>query len=488
MDNAIGKGTLYLMIANFIFMVSGYLINLGLGRYLGPSKYGIFGIILSLLATIYILSSSGFPTAISKFISENKNYTKSLIKKSLSIQFSLSLILFILYFIFAPFIADVLQDKELVPYIKISALAIPFHALNSIYNWGFLNGFRLFDKQAKASIGFSLSKIGWVFLLVFLGYGVTGAVIGYIASAAIGFLLGLYYTYSHLSCNPLSNHENFPFGRLLNFSVPIILYAIFIFLIFNIDLLLVKAILHKNIDTGYYTAATVIARAPYLLFSSLALTLLPSISYLFSKKDLPKTQNYITKSFRYMIMLLLPSILLISATAKPLVKLLYTNTYEAAGEPLMILAIGLGFLTIFNVLCHIAMGSGKPIMTSSSAFLILLIALILNTYLIPSYGLKGAAIATTIASALGLLIMAIYIYRLFGVLMNPISFAKIVISSLIIFLIAYFVQLPGLLLMIEYAVLFTIYVGILWVIKEIKKEDIETLRRIIPINISGIRP
>ncbi|MCK4965330.1 MAG: oligosaccharide flippase family protein, partial [Dehalococcoidia bacterium] len=56
-----GRGTLYLMVAAGVFLVSGYVIHFWLGRYLGPESYGLFGIVLALMTIADLLLISGWP-------------------------------------------------------------------------------------------------------------------------------------------------------------------------------------------------------------------------------------------------------------------------------------------------------------------------------------------------------------------------------------------------------------------------------------------
>ena len=51
-EREMGRGTLYLMIASAIFLVSSYVVHFGLGRHLGPEDYGLFGVVLALMTTI----------------------------------------------------------------------------------------------------------------------------------------------------------------------------------------------------------------------------------------------------------------------------------------------------------------------------------------------------------------------------------------------------------------------------------------------------
>ena len=57
----------------------------------------------------------------------------------------------------------------------------------------------------------------------------------------------------------------------------------------NIDLLFVKAMVVDNAKTGFYTAATTLARTPYFIFIALSATLLPLISKPITNNDLKLT-------------------------------------------------------------------------------------------------------------------------------------------------------------------------------------------------------
>ena len=184
-----GKGTFYLMISEGILFLSGYVIHFWLGRYLGPADYGTFGVVLYLMTTVNLFLTSGIPKSASKHIAEDYSKAGSVIKDANKIQLVFCALLFGLYFGLAGVIANLLNDPSLTPYIRISALAIPTYALYSIYNTGYLNGLRKFGRQAISAAGISLARIAAVFILVLVGFGVNGAIIGYAASALIGFLL-----------------------------------------------------------------------------------------------------------------------------------------------------------------------------------------------------------------------------------------------------------------------------------------------------------
>lgn len=471
-----GRGTLYLMIANGVFLISGYIIHFGLARYLGLEIYGAFGVVLYLMAIVNLLLTSGFPQSASKYIAEGNTRLGSIISHSFRIQALLSLLIFAIYFGLAGVIANLLNDPELTPYIRISAFVIPAYAIFSIYSGGYLNGLRQFGKQAKASIYGSIAKLAGVIVLVWVGLSVNGAILGYLFGAIVGLLLAWKYL------RPIERGStDFEWRKLMKFGVPATLFAVTLLLVMSIDLFAVKAITMGDTGAGLYTSATTIARLPYFLFTGLALTLLPSISRSTSIGDIKLTGRYISQSLRYMLMLLIPVILMISATSADLVTLVYSSRYIEAAQPLSVLVFGLGLIAVFNVLCNIIMGSGKPGVALGIALPLLPLDIALNIALIPQYSLLGAATATTLTGLTGMVAAATYVLWRFRTLVPAKSLLKICIASAIVYAIALNISLSPFLLPLLYIGLLSIYLGLLLVMKELKKEDIETFKRIIPL-------
>ncbi len=481
MKTSLGRGTLYLMVAQVVFLISGYLIHIGLGRYLGPREYGIFGVIIALITTINIILTSGMPQAVSKFIAENEKLALAIKNKALKIHGIFILIIFALYFLLADQIADLLNDPCLVPYIRLSAFIIPGYAFYSIY-LGCLNGLRYFGGQAKTSIIYSMAKVFGVFTLVLFGLRINGAIFGYLIAPLIGLVVGRHYM------NIKNRGGNFKTERIIRFAIPVIIFSVAATLLTSIDIFSVKSMLMDDAEVGFYNAASVLAKLPYFILGVLGSTLLPSISRSTSRGDRKQTQVYIRNSLRYLLIILIPVILLISATSKELISLLYSSVYIPGASALSILIFGQGFLTIFMIIATIITASGKPQISMGIVLLLVPIDLILNIILIPMYRLEGAAMATTISIFIGLVIAGGYVLKRFGVLMEFISFIKISLASIIIYLIVLNISISDFLLPIGYMVLTGIYLLILILLKEINKEDIKTIKKMIPERYQELLP
>lgn len=478
-EHRMAKGTLYLMGANIIFLITGYIIHFGAGRWFGPADYGRFGVILVMLSIVEILVSSGIPQAVSKFIAENEKYAYHIKNAALTIQIIFSLALFSFYLLFAPTIAEILNDVELTRYIQLSAFDIPIFAVFLIYSNGVLGGLREFGIQSKVLMIYSGVKVASILLFLLIGYGLFGAIVGYILASAIGLIIAQFY------CKLNKYRVYFPSKRIIRFAVPIIIFSVALMILMSLDLIFVQAIIGDNEETGFYTTATVIARLPYFIFLALSVTLLPSVSKSMGKGDMKQTRQYIRNSLRYMLMLVVPATFLISATSTNLISLVYSHVYEPGGPSLGILIFGLTFLSVFVILTTIITAGNEPNISMTFALLLIPIYFILNLRLIPLYNLEGAALATTITGFIGFVIAAIYVRKRFGALMEPGSFANILGASLIIYLIISNVPSDGPMLVLVYPAVILIYFAILAAIKEITRDDIDLFLNMVKTKKQG---
>jgi stage V sporulation protein B len=470
------KGTIYLIIANVVFSIAGYIIHFGLGRYLGPVEYGTFGVVLNLMTIVNLFMTSGIPLSASKYIAEDNAKTGYVIREANRVQMAFGALIFVLYLSLAGVIASLLRDSSLTPYIRISALAIPAYALYSIYNAGYLNGLRKFGRQAIAISGVSLAKVAATFILVFVGFGIYGAIAGYVFGALVGFLIAWRFI------GAVSKSEtSFGWRRLITFGVPTTAFAVVFYLLLSIGLLMVKAMESGGVEVGYYTAANNVANISYFLFIGLATSLFPSISKATASNHTELTRSYIRQSIRYMLMLLVPIALLINATSADLLTLVYSRQYIEAANPLSVLVFGIGLLSTFYILANIIMGSGKPWIVLGIALPLVGINMGLNIYLIPKYALTGAAWATTITGLLGMSAAAIYVFWRFKALISAKSLGRICLASVVIYVIALQLSLPPRWLPLIYIGLFALYAGILWLTRELNKGDLKTLRKIVPL-------
>ena len=462
-------GTLLLTGSRLVFFASGYFVHVFLARYLQPRLYGVWGVILGILTVYQMILFAGPMKAVSKFTAEHADQARSIQSQGLKIQIIFAGILGVFIGISAPWISRLLKDVTLTPYIYATVFFLPVYAMYAVY-LGTLNGLRAFDRQALVMTTYSILRTLGIVGLVLLGYRIYGAIGGGLIAMGIAILIA-----RHFSTCPAADHA-FEGRRIVRFAFPVSLFALALAAFLNLDIFFVKALLGSNEQVGFYTAAAVLVKVPYLLLFGLSSALFPSVARSLKDPANSEAKFYIERSLRYALLIVTPIAFVTAATSKELVSLLYTSHYLPAAEPLRILMFGYVFASLFLMASTIIMAVGKPKITMGLAFLMVGIVVVLNYTLIPRLGLSGAALATLLAGFIGTSGGLAFIFRRFGRLMNLMSPVKIVGASVAISLPSVFLDIGGVWLLIYYGILIVLYGVVLALLKEVGAEEWSVLR------------
>lgn len=466
-QTSVGKGTIYLTCVSLFSVVVGYILYIFLARLLGPEDFGIYGIVIGLVSVLDRVLLSGVQQTVSKFVSEKERLANMFKNKFLKLIFLFSFFISIIYFLVSKQLALVLNDVTLTKYIQLSALILIFYSLYGVLQ-GYLNGLRLFKKQAIIRVFYILIKVILVLIFVLLGFGVMGAVVGFILATFVSFVVNWFIV------GFKGGGGEFPFKRVIVFSSSIMGFTLVATLLMYIGLFFVKALSPlevANLYSGYFTAANSIAEIPYFVLMSFSVALFPVVSKLTFENDLKRVRKYILRSVRYSLIILIFITVVISSTSNEIISLLYSSKYIFGAQTLSILVFGLAFYALFIMLTTIISGSGKPSYSILFSLIILVLTVILNYLLIPSYSLVGAALAITVATLIGCIVSAIYIKKRFKVLLNLSSFVKIILTGIIIYLFSNLFIFSSFLLILKYIILGVFYLIILIILKQITKKD-----------------
>jgi len=478
-----GQGTIYLMIAEVMFILSGWIIHIGSKRILGLSEYGTFGILLSLLTLYRIFLATGVNRAVSRYISRDPLQADSIRRQALKLQIVLGIGFCIGVWLAAPLLARIWHDDAFVGYIRLTGFFLPVFGIYSVYR-GTLNGFTLFGREARISIIYSLLKIALVFILIFaFGYwwgdALYGAVGGYLAAIIGATIL------ARALCPTMKVREGgdaFPITRIVRFAFPVVLFSFIISLIQHLDLYFVRAMVKEDpgMATGYYTCAQQFARIPYMLLYALSLTIFPNIAAGTASGDNDENvAGMIRKALRGGLLLVLPIAALIGGGAEPLIGWIYGSDSLAGGGALQFLIFGQTLLALLMVFATIIMAQGRPWISFLIVIGTLLLDALLNYFLIPIYGINGAAIATTLSSGAGMVCAGLVVYRRFNALLPLLSIIKIVFTSTIVFICVSLIQPEGWLIPPVYLLLLGGYLLLLLLFREIDKNDWKMLQSLL---------
>ncbi len=475
MAGTIERGAFFIFLSYFASFISSYIVYFALGRLLGAADFGIYGVTISLVMVINTVLVTTMEQTVSKFVSERPDQNERVKKTALLLHLSISSVIFIVFVLLVPFIAFMLNDISLTPFIYLISPLILLQPLFRLFS-GSLNGLKRFSLQSKLVGIHSFAKVVLIIGLVLLGFGLFGAISGFILSSLFLLLVACFMAGLKINSKPLNP------DKMIAFAVPIGGLALITTLLMSFDLFAVKAFTDISISSalaGYYNAAGTIAKVIPTLVVAISFVAFPLVSSASFKGNKKKTAFYINHSLRYSFFIIAFLSAIFSSTASEIIDFVYGSGYAPAAVPLEILAIGFGVFAFFLIFVTILSAVGMAKITFLIGVIVLIVDFALNLFTVPKIGMVGAAFSTTIASFLGLILLGIVIKRVFGSLLSATVTVKILLSALLVFAFGSIFPASGLLLIFKYLILSILYVLALLALRELKPFDFLVLKNVL---------
>ncbi|NQT24466.1 oligosaccharide flippase family protein [candidate division KSB1 bacterium] len=415
------QGTFFLVTAWTIFLLTGGLLNIGMARILGPEQYGQFGLVFSILFWLEILIVNGLPYAVQKFVASDENQGPAILWAAFRIQILIAVGLFGVSMAMSPIIAKIFNDNTLVNLLRFAFLDILFLGLFHLIT-AYQNGLRRFSKQALLLIAWSVLRVVFMFLAVWLTRSLPFIFIANAVGAFTGFLIGL------VLVKPWQNRMFYDSRKIIHFMTSSLIYFFMLNLFFNMDLWVVRYFL-GNESSGFYVAASMMAKVPYFVFMGLSATVLPMVSLGLANKDMSHVMQTIRHATYFLTVLAIPFAVMIMVCRPGLISMIYTNLYLPASSILGILVWGMTGLAFFALFTTILNADNKPLISSIVSFAAIGINFLLCIFLVPRMGPTGGALSTTISVWLGTLVTIVIVFNRFGTILRPLSGLRILLSA-----------------------------------------------------------
>jgi O-antigen/teichoic acid export membrane protein len=405
--------------------LAGYLIAFVITKNYGADTFGLFELALTFLTIFSVLGRMGLDGALVRFIpehTENKNFNalRASYRFALSAALPIAIILGMVTFFAADFFEMWFDVEGLASYLKIVAFTIPFSTWMGLNSEAF--------RGMKEMVSYSIYQRGTVLLLailaIYLGdrfYPSTPelTIFSYgIGVAALAFASGVFTPIKVRSLGePSSTSSGFKAASMLNVAFPMLL-STSMFMVMNwTDTLMIGYYLDAH-DVGIYRIAFKIAAL--ITFAQFAINSIaaPMFSSFKAKKDMQGLRKMV-RNIGYLNLLISgPAFLFIILFPNFLLEL-FGSEFSEGVLPLIILAIG----TVINALCgpvmYLLNMTGKERSARNIIIIASLINIALNYYLIPQYGLMGAAYATSISTVIWNALAVIKIKRVYGFISIP---------------------------------------------------------------------
>ncbi len=483
---AAGAGIIFTGI--IISKIIAYLYRLVIAR-IGINEYGLFSLGLGIIGILSSVTFLGLHRGVLRQISyyrgkEDFERIKGIITYGLKITFTISLILGILLFLLSDFISiNYFHNIDLSIILKILSVTLPLNVLNEILFNVFLGFQRVKYMVISKNIVLNSSRLLLTLIFLMFSISIIGISIIYVLSFLISLILSFYFLERNVFPILRSKIKTTYMGKeLFSFSWPLI-FSGFAMLIMGWTDTIMLGFFKTVREVGLYNTALPTAQILYTIPQGLTFLVVPTLTYLLSKKEMDEFKNVYISTTKWVFMLNIVLLSLFILFPYEIISILFGSEYASASTALIILSIGffINYTIIFTG--HMPVIQNRPKLDLLNSSTAALFNIILNIILIPSFGIIGAAIATSISFFI-LSIMefgqALFIFKI-----NPLklSYIKIIISvlitSLLIKYISKFININNILNLIIISLLFSlIYFIMLLLTKSFEREDLMILSHI----------
>ena len=482
------KGAGFVLLGTIIGRAFGYGSRLIIAR-LGASDYGLVALGFAVMSIAATLSMVGIQSGIVRYVSlykgkEDKGRIKGTIISALKITLPLSFISAFILFWYASWISiHVFHDANLTPILRIFAIGIPFSVLASNLLSATV-GFQDMRYNVYAQYIFQEPlKLAAIVILLLLGFGVVGATWGWVLAIMLTPFLAFYFLEKKVFPVFKTKVKAVSVDKeLFAFSFPL-LFAGIAGLIMGWTDTLMLGYFSSSADVGIYNVALPTAQLIRSIPGALVVIFFPVISELYARnkiEDLRRTYSAVTK---WMLALIWPVFLLVLLFPEQIIKILFGAEYIAGATALSILVAGFVIGSVVGPASQTLQTYGRTKTVMMTSYIGAAINFLLNLFLIPIYGVNGAAIATGFSLALLYVLNFLFAYRVAKVQPLRLCYLKIILASLIAVLVVYFLTkyVIGVSLFVLIAMLFVflaLYFFLLLLMKSFEAEDLMIMRAI----------
>lgn len=419
---------------NFIF-------RLILTRTMSLESVGLYFLGMTVMEFSKAFATIGLDNGLLKFasIAHGKNdvrqmrgYVMTAFKIAIPGAFLFSIILF--------FLSDIISlrlfhNPDMSKVVQILAVTIPVTIATTICVFSIQACKQIKYRVYVQDITDPLIRIVALVVFVFMGYQLMGALTAYIISVVLSSFLGLYFLNKKLPFSTKGKITRSQVGDLLRFSLTQASTS-FIFTLANtLNIFMISYFLVIS-DVGIYNVVSRLVIIGTIFLFSFNQILNPMISDLASNSDFKRIEkNYqtVTKLITvfslpvYLVMIMFPRETL----------MIFGEDYIAGAGCLIILASGQIVNSLTGSVGVILNMSGKHVLNLYDSIVMMILNITLNCFLIPIYGINGAAIATLTFVVLGNLIRLIQVFFIFGIQPYNLSYLKPLFTGTVLIMLFY---------------------------------------------------
>lgn len=476
----IGGGSVIIAGGMAVGVLFQYLLKIILARFMDPATYGLYVQALSVSQTATAVAMLGVHMAVPRFISYYRGTDdRELIQETLStstrmVIFS-SISAFLLLYIGAGWISTaVFKEPALVTPLRIfSFTVIPLAFVYLLISFFRGNQNSKF-KVILDDFVFSSLILAVISSIVFLGGGLRSIGYGYIIVEVLTVAVGYYLYRKVFDFNPLSGETRY--RNLGKFMWPLFIISVLLAVNKWLGIWLIGWGA-GSVEVGVFNVAYTVAGSLTLILSALNYMFMPVVSELHGRESLEEIRNVYRNTVRWIIICALPVFVGAILFPSELIRIGFGSSYVEGANALRILSLGFFVMVATGPAGEFLLALGRTRSQMSGIACITAVTILSGVFLVPRYGIEGAASATMLGIVSGHLLLFSIAVREIGELPYSRAFLRFLPAAGIPFTSIWVIKAilePGLVMSVLLGGLFTImYVCLLFYLNLLGSDDKE---------------
>ena len=395
------KDTVGIFGTRLIWSGMGVISGVILARWLGPYDRGILALVLLVPSTVLTLVKLGVSQATVYYINRKEASVDQVASNSVVLAFVLGTLSWGLVWVLrGNLLSSVLKD---IPDWALGfALArVPLLLLdNYLYSVLQATGqFGIYNTRLLISEALRLVLVG--IFVMWMNLGLPAAVITYTFIGVVN-MAWLMFTMSR------TVHFSITFDRplmskMLSFGLRSYVQVVVAHLLLRIDVYMVQSMLGA-VETAFYALALHFTETILEVPQAIGLVLYPRLASLGEDE----IHRLTAQTCRRTLMVTAPAAIALGALGPYVVTAWYGKAFSPAGAPLPWAAVGVAAMALFVIITRDFTARSKQRVNTVSGVLAVIANVLLNLYMIPHYGITGAAFSTAVAYSGACLILVYF--------------------------------------------------------------------------------
>jgi O-antigen/teichoic acid export membrane protein len=468
----IARGVGMSSIGQGVSRLLGYVTQVALAWLYGPVQLGFYVLGVTLVQITNILSQFGMDNGVVRYVAHyqaegDARRMRGTVLQALAVTFVLSVVLSILLFLGAGFLAERVFDKGFLDtMIRAFSVSVPFFTVMSMALWA-TQGFQTVKYQTYVQdVVRPVLNLAFIAVFYLLGVEVLGAVAAYVLSMVFGAVLSLYYL-KRVFPNLLNSwvKPKFESRALFETSAPMIVTS-FTQQANSWLALLVLGAFETMAAVGIYNVAFRTAALSTLVLFAFSGIFSPMVSSLY-RRGLSRDLGYLYKDVsRWAFTGALAFFLLTALLAKDIMAV-FGDEFVWGWPVIVVVAAAQLFSSSVGPTARVLAMTGHQRIVMIATLGSTMAAAALNLLLVPVFGIFGAAAATAAAVVLVNVVTVLFVHRILGFWPFTTRYARAIVAGLLTAAFVYLARLVlpaydgGLALLVFAPLFLTVFVALL---------------------------